>query len=47
MGQVVRAHIKHYGEWSDEAGLDAAFGAANANLTASLTKRRQQMQQHQ
>ena len=28
-------------------GLDAAFGAANAKLTASLSKRQQQMQQQQ
>ena len=28
-------------------GLDAAFGAANAKLTAALTKRQQQMQQQQ
>ena len=26
------SHMKHYGEWTDEAGLDAAFGAANARL---------------
>ena len=43
----VRTHMKHYGQWTDEAGLDAAFGAANAKLTASLTERQQQMQQQQ
>ena len=43
----VRTHMKHYAQWTDEAGLDAAFGAANAKLTASLTKRQQQMQQKQ
>ena len=47
MGHDVRTHMKHYGQWTDEAGLDAAFGAANAKLTASLTKRHQQMQQQQ
>ena len=47
MGHDVRTHMKHYGQWTDEAGLDAAFGAANAKLTASLTKRQQQMQQQQ
>ena len=36
-----------YGQWTDEAGLDAAFGAANAKLTESLHKRQQQMQQQQ
>ena len=44
MGHTVKTHMKHYGQWTDEAGLDAAFGAANAKLTASLTKRQQQMQ---
>ena len=39
MGHDVRTHMKHYGQWTDEAGLDAAFGEANAKLTASLTKR--------
>ena len=34
MGHDVRTHIKHYGQWTDEAGLDAAFGAANTKLTA-------------
>ena len=29
------------------SGLDAAFGVANAKLTASLTRRQQQMQQQQ
>ena len=43
----VRTRMKHYGQWTDEAGLDAAFGAANAKLTASLTERQQQMQQQQ
>ena len=47
MGQDVRTHMKHYGQWTDEAGLDAAFGAANAKLTTSPTKRQQQMQQQQ
>ena len=45
MGHDVRTHMKHYGQWTDEAGLDATFGAANAKLTESLTKRQQQMQQ--
>ena len=39
MGHDMRTHMKHYGQWTDEAGLDAAFGAANAKLTSSLTKR--------
>ena len=43
----VRMHMKHYERWTDEAPLDAAFGAANAKLTASLTKHQQQMQQQQ
>jgi integrase len=47
MGHDVRTHMKHYGQWTDEAGLDAAFGAANAKLTESLNKRQQQMQQQQ
>ncbi|AHF64116.1 putative phage integrase family [Synechococcus sp. WH 8109] len=47
MGHNVRTHMKHYGQWTDEAGLDAAFGAANVKLTASQTKRQQQMQQQQ
>ena len=46
MGYDVRTHMKHYGQWTDEAGLDAAFGAANAKLTASLTKRQQQSSSH-
>ena len=33
MGHEVRTHMKRYGQWTDEAGLDAAFGAANAKLT--------------
>ena len=37
--------MKHYGQWTDEAGLDAAFSAANAKLTASLSNRQKQMQQ--
>jgi hypothetical protein len=45
MGHDVRTHMKHYGQWTDEPGLDAAFGAANAKLTASLTERQQQMQE--
>jgi hypothetical protein len=36
MGHDVRTHMKHYGQWTDEAGLDAAFGAANAKLMASV-----------
>ena len=47
MGHDVRTHMKHYGQWTDEAGLDAAFGAANAKLTESLNKRQPQMQQQQ
>ncbi len=47
MGHDVRTHMKHYSQWTDEAGLGAAFGAANAKITASLTKRQQQMQQQQ
>jgi hypothetical protein len=47
MGHNVRTHMKHYGQWTDEADFDAAFGAANARLTASLTKRQQQMKQQQ
>tara|TARA_B100000073_G_C23250370_1_gene378015 strand:- start:37 stop:267 length:231 start_codon:yes stop_codon:yes gene_type:complete len=42
MGHDERTHMKHYGQWADEAGLDAAFGAANAKLTASLTKLQEQ-----
>ena len=34
MGHDVRIHMKHYGQWTDEAGRDAAFGAANQKLTA-------------
>ena len=47
MGHDVRTHMKHYGQWTGEAGLDAVFGAANAKLTESLNKRQQQMQQQQ
>ena len=47
MGHDVRTYMKHYGQWTDEAGLDAAFDAANAKLNESLTKRQQQMQQQQ
>ena len=47
MGHDVCAHMKHYGQWTDEDGLDTAFGAANAKLTSALTKRQQQMQQKQ
>ena len=43
MGHDVRTHMKHYGQWTDEAGLDAAFEAAKAKLTASLTRRQQQV----
>ena len=39
MGHDVRSQIKDYGQWTDEAGLDAEFGAANAKLTARLPKR--------
>ena len=45
MGQAVITDMKHYGQWTDEAGLDTAFGAANAKLTTSVTRRQQQMQQ--
>ena len=45
IGHDVRTHMKHCCQWTDEAGIDAAFGAANAKLTASLTKRQQKMQQ--
>jgi hypothetical protein len=34
MGHDIRTHMKHYGQWTDEAGLDAAFGAANARIAA-------------
>ena len=37
MGHDVRTHMKHYGQWTDEAGLDAAFGAANERLTAGVS----------
>ena len=47
MGHDVCTHMKHYGQWTDEVGLDAAFDAANAKLTASLSNRQQQMQQQQ
>ena len=47
MGHDMHTHMKHYAQWTDEAGLDAAFGAANDKLTASLTRRQQQMQQQQ
>ena len=36
MGHDVRSHMKHNGQWTDEAGLDAAFGAANARIAADL-----------
>ena len=39
MGYDVRTHMKHYCQWTDETGLDAAFDAANAKLNESLTKR--------
>ncbi len=39
MGYDVRTHIKLYCQWTDEAGLDAAFDAANAKLNETLTKR--------
>ena len=47
MGHDVRTHMKHYDQRTDEAGLDAAFGAADAKFNASLTMRQQQMQQKQ
>ena len=34
MGHDVRTHMKHYGQWTDEAGLDAALGAATAVVTS-------------
>ena len=40
----VHTHMKHCGQWTDEAGLDAAFGTANAKLAALLIKHQQQMQ---
>jgi hypothetical protein len=43
----MRTHIKHYGQKTNDAGLHAAFDAANARLTASPTERQQQMQQQQ
>ena len=39
MGHDVLTHMKHNGQWTDEAGLDAAFGVSNDKLTSSLTKR--------
>ena len=45
MGHDVRTHMKHYGQWTDEAGLDAAFRSANTKLITSLIRRQQQMQQ--
>ena len=36
MGHDLRTRTKHYGQWTDEAGLDTAFGAANARITARL-----------
>ena len=36
MSHDIRAHMKYYGQWTDEAGLDAAFSAANARITARL-----------
>ena len=39
------SHMKHNSQWTDEAGVDVAFDAANANLTASLSMRQQQMYQ--
>ena len=35
MDHDVSTHMKYYGHWTDEAGLDAAFGEANERL---LTK---------
>ena len=32
MGHDVSTHMKYYGQWTDEAGLNAVFGAANARL---------------
>tara|TARA_B100001063_G_scaffold242597_1_gene271529 strand:- start:904 stop:1101 length:198 start_codon:yes stop_codon:yes gene_type:complete len=42
-----RSALRSSERWIDEAGLDAAFGAANAKFTASLAKRQQEMQQQQ
>ena len=36
MGHDVRTHMKHYGQRTNGAGLDAAFGAANAKLVAVI-----------
>ncbi len=36
MGDDIRTHMKHYGKWTDEAGLAAAFGATNARIAAGL-----------
>ena len=36
MGHDLKTHIRHYGQWTDEAGLVAAFGAANARLTGRV-----------
>jgi hypothetical protein len=36
MGHNACTHIKYYGQWDDEAGLDAAFGAANARLNTKI-----------
>ena len=36
--------MKRNAQWTDVAGCDGAFEAANARLTASLTERPQQMQ---
>ena len=36
MGHDVSTHMKYYGQWTDEAGLDGAFGAANARLIAEV-----------
>ena len=32
MGHDVSTHMKYYDQWTDEAGLNAVFGAANARL---------------
>ena len=37
MGHDVRTHMKHYGQWTDEAGLEAAFNSVNARLTAKVS----------
>ena len=36
MGHDICTYMKHYGQWTDEAGLDTAFGAANAKPTGRI-----------